>query len=883
MSDSALLPVIAASYSAEFSEIRQAFEATGDGVDYLRSRTDRVDSVIAQLYEGLFSTGGLRDPAGFCVAAVGGYGRRELFPFSDVDLLFLASSSSILQGLREPIAALSRCLWDLRMRVGLSSRTLAECGQLHAGNLEFTISLLDARWVGGDPHLLRLLRSKTLPRLVARDRQELVRSLTQMTLDRHSKYGRTIFHLEPNVKEAPGGLRDYQVARWLTIISEAAEHGRWISPSEEWPRDLRETVAPAFRFLAALRCFIHFDRGRDDNLLTYELQEKASAVGLGVSWGRAVDASQWMRAYFLHVRSIHRLVTRMREEVAPPRASLYGAFQDWRSRLSNADFSVIRGKVFPRSLASREMATLLSLFEMLARHGLELSREAERWVEECLRPARIESAADALPDGIPLAGLGPAFGRILTLPHAGQALRAMHRLGFLTALFPELRAIDALVIRDFYHRYTVDEHSFIAIETVNGLRRGQPPTPEGGNAWRDKFEEICSELERPELLSFALLFHDVGKGMEGPTHIAGSLLATQGVCARLALEPADTDTVLFLIAQHLEMSAALRRDIFDSGTVRALAGRVGTPERLKMLCLFTYADISAVNPEALTPWKAEMLWRLYAMTFNHLSHSLDQDRVRPAQQEAAFLRSVAPLLEPGQRAEDLRNFLDGFPRRYLATHSPEEIAGHFRQARRLQQQPTFAEIRRRESFYELTVIARDRPLLFASVTGALAGWRMNILKADAFANSAGIVLDIFRFNDLFRTLEFNPGEPARLENHVVNALSGQGPLPVVAQQSSAQPAAKTKVKTLTQIAFDDVSSGRCTLLELVAQDRPGLLYEVSSALATLGCSIEVALIDTEAQRAIDVFYLTAEGGKLDHSRQQAVRVALLEKLKASAG
>ncbi len=883
MPDSGLPPAVEAFYTSELGQIRQAFETTGDGAAYLRERAERVDSVVAQLYKALFSTN-LHGPAGFCVVAVGGYGRQELFPFSDVDLLFLGNNAAVLQSLREPIATLARNLWDLRMHVGHSTRTLAECGQLHTDNLEFTVSLLDARWLAGDTELFGTLRSHTLLHLVARDRQDLIRNLVQITHDRHAKHGRTIFHLEPNIKDAPGGLRDYHVARWLSVISEAAEHGRWKNPEEGWPHDLREKVKPAFRFLASLRCLLHFDRGRDDNLLSYELQEKAAAAGLGVSYGRPVDPSQWMRAYFLHVRSIHRLVTRLLEEATPPRASLYGIFQDWRSRLSNADFSVIRGKVYPRSLAMRDLATLLRLFEMLARHDLELSREAERWVEECLRPAGMDSGAGERRSGLPLAGLWSTFGKILTLPYAAGALRAMHRLGFLTALFPEFRAIDALVIRDFYHRYTVDEHSFVAIEKVSALRRIQGSSasaPESDNGWKEKFQEICAELERPELLSLALLFHDVGKGLEGPTHIIGSLGAAEKICAQLELGPADTDGVLFLIAQHMEMSAALRRDIFDSETVRAMAEKVGTPERLKMLCLFTYADVSAVNPEALTPWKAEMLWRLYAMTFNYLSHSLDQDRLRPAQQEAASLRSMVTFLEPGSRAEDLKAFLDGFPRRYLATHSPEEIAGHFRWARRLEERPVYAKVLRRDNFYELTVITRDRPHLFASITGTLAGWSMNILKADAFANSEGIVLDVFRFHDLFRTLELNHGEAARLETQVVDVLSGRKQLgSIVAGRTSAPPPVQTKVKTLTQITFDETSSSRCTLLELVAQDRPGLLYEVSSTLAELGCNIEVALIDTEAQRAIDVFYLTAQGAKLDQNRQQAIRAALLDKLSA---
>ncbi|MGH9357037.1 MAG: [protein-PII] uridylyltransferase, partial [Terriglobia bacterium] len=244
-----MLPALEAFYASESNRIRQAFDATGDGAVCLRERSNLVDSAVVQLYRALFPNAG-RGPYGFCVAAVGGYGRQELFPFSDVDLLFLGANAPVLQSLREPIATLSRHLWDLRMRVGHSTRALAECGQLHADNLEFTVSLLDARWLAGDAELFASLQSRTLLHLIARDRQDITHNLVQVTHDRHSKHGRTIFHLEPNIKEAPGGLRDYHVARWLSVISDAAERGKWTNPEEEWPGDLKEKIAPAFRFLS---------------------------------------------------------------------------------------------------------------------------------------------------------------------------------------------------------------------------------------------------------------------------------------------------------------------------------------------------------------------------------------------------------------------------------------------------------------------------------------------------------------------------------------------------------------------------------------------------------------------------------------------------------
>jgi [protein-PII] uridylyltransferase len=855
-------------YAEETEIARRDFDSTGGGAAALLARSSLVDSIVRQLYGDLLSND-LRGPKNFCAIALGGYGRRELFPHSDVDILFLYEEPSLEAAHKETVAEILKTLWDLRLRVSPASRTLEECDEFNGDNPEFTISLLDCRYLAGDERLFARLSSKVIPELVARERSPLVHNLAELTRQRHTKHGNTIFHLEPNLKEAPGGLRDYHVACWLTRIARLEEGGGASSSDGAAPLPLQLSCDRAFEFLSATRCFLHYRQGRDDNILSYELQAEAAAAGIGAQPGIGISPADWMRSYFQHVRSICNLTDQMLEEAASARSSLYELYEDWRSRLSNAEFSVMRGRVFIRQPAAlADPGTFLSLFEFRARHGVPLSAEAERHARE----------AQEKMSGEPFAApqLWARFRQILVLPHAAGALRDLHRLGTLVRLFPQFHAIDSLVIRDFYHRYTVDEHSFQAIDNLHRLRK-----PAG--EWEHRFSEMFSEIEQPELLFLALLFHDVGKGLPVENHVEGSLGAVSSVFARLALEPADAETVRFLISSHLEMSATLlRRDIFDPETIRSFAEKVGSSERLKLLCLFTYADIRAVNPEALTPWKAEMLWQLYAAATNYLNRSVDEERFLSAATREPSIEQILSLLPAPATAEDVAGFLTGFPKRYLLTRSPQAIAAHYQMMLELRHHPVALKLSERGHFHELTLLAADRPFLFATIAGALSALGMNIVKAEAFSNAGGIVLDSFYFVDLFRTLELNPPEIQRFEKTLVEVLTGRASLEkLLSGRANQRDLPPPKVRLETQIRFDDESSSHSTLLELVAEDRPGLLYQVSSTLAELGCNIEVALIDTEGQKAIDVFYLTARGAKLDPSLQRALRRGLVQRLSSA--
>src|SRR5205823_5096986 len=473
-------------------------------------------------------------------------------------------------------------------------------------------------------------------------------------------YGNTIFHLEPNVKDSPGGMRDYQATIWLRQLAEEKKGIRNITAAEE------EMCAAAVDFLSATRCFLHYTNGRNDNTLTYELHEAAAEHTLGISDGLARTPSDRMRQYFRHARTLNRQLLRYLEQKAPVPLTL-------RQRLLNAaraaKYDVGESKHFHGRdgllevtdlSALSDRAITYSLFAESARTGTPLSREAER-----------------------------SIGYVL--------------------IHPEL-----------------------------------PP----------KNTEMPWEKLR-EILILALLLHDVGKGMPIENHVTGSLAALDSAARRLKLSPEERAEIQALIEHHLDMSATVqRRDIFDPATVAGFAESVTNQERLQRLCLLTYADIHAVNPEALTPWKAEMLWQLFVATSNYFSRTLDRDRLH-AHDEVSLLGRIEAFASRGT-TQEIERFLEGFPRRYLAVHSPEEIAAHFGLYRKLSEEPVQTQVAATRHGFALTLLTPDRPALFSTISGVLAGWGMNINKADAFANAAGIILDTFYFTDLHRTLELNP-------------------------------------------------------------------------------------------------------------------------------
>ncbi len=751
------------------------------------------------------------------MVAAGGYGRRELFPFSDVDLLLLVDGMPDKES-RERVSTLLRTLWDAGLRASHSVHTVEECSQVNEGNLELTISLLERRRVWGDEARYQRLDQR-FARFLAAERAGIIRHLCAMTRARHEKFGGTIYHLEPNIKETPGGLRDLHVLRWLEKLGAGSG------------ASLRE----ACEFLFRVRRRLHTRSGRDNNLLDFEAQDALAEEA-------DLDPGAFMRHYYLHARSVFRSVLRAIEQAEEAGAGLFSQFRARRGRLSNAEFTVSRDRVLLRQpgLFQTDAAAVVRLLEFVARHDLKLAPDTERRLSE------------ALQDGRPGSYTWPALRPVLALPGFAAAARALHEAGLMTVLLPEWKRVDALVARDFHHRYTVDEHTLTTLESLAAL-------PRSTDAIRQRFASLLQDAEDPASLRMALLLHDLGKGGGTGEHSDESVRIAQAVMERMKAPASVRETVLYLVAHHLDLSSFLQsRDLADPATARATAQSTGSLERLRLLTLLTYADISAVNPVAMSPWVLDQLWRLYVVTHNELTRELDSDRIHASSADA-------------QTAD----FLEGMPTRYVRIHSQDEIAAHRSLAGKRPLEGAAATVSRENGYYRGTIVAPDRPGLFADLSGALAGFGLNILRAEAFANAAGLGLDIFTFSDPHKTLELNPPEIARLIGTLERAALGQADIAAMLR-NRPKPKPLPRPALPPVVTFNDEASERSTLVEIAAPDRPGLLHDLARAIASAGLNIEVVLVNTEAARAFDVFYVSRDKARLPEPMRQRLRTLLLE-------
>ncbi|HEX5226465.1 MAG TPA: HD domain-containing protein [Bryobacteraceae bacterium] len=807
-----------------WQQIQQEFVASGDPAPVLEG----LSAIIEQMAIEAFQASLAALPGPIAMLAVGGFGRRELFPFSDVDVLILIDRESQAAGLKNQLSEFVRVLWDAGLRLSHSVRTVAECAEIHEGNIELSISLLDRRLVAGSQDLYAKLETR-FAGFLERQSRPLARHLCRLARERHEKFQGTFYHLEPNIKETPGGLRDLHLIGWL---------GKLRPPDEE----VIARLVPPSRFVHRMRCFLHYQTRRDQNLLSFDAQESLTAQ----AYIPFTEPTDLMREYFRGARVIYNEARRALDLNEKGETSLATQFRDWRSRLSNTEFTVSNERVYLRSPAqlSIDPGIVFRLLEFVARHGVPLAAETER---------RLEESSDAFAAYCQrTAPLWPPLHAILSLPNAAAALRVMHETGLLPAMFPEWRNIFCLVVPDFYHRYTVDEHTLVAIEKLAQLAASKEPAER-------RLVEILTEVEDLALLRFALLFHDSGKGANSGDHARLSVELARAAAQRIQMRPEEQSAVEFLIEHHLDLSAVMSaRDLYDPATARMLAARIGTLERLKLLTLVTYADISAVNPAALTPWRLEQLWTTYRVTHQQLLTELETDRI-------AGLPENLPL-----EAE----FIRGFPSRYLRTHSADDIRAHAQLYQSAQASGVAVLIDSPGAAYRATIVARDRPALFASMAGALSSFGLDILKAEAFSNDAGFILDTFVFADPKRTLELNPSENDRLRQTLENVALGQ----LDTQQLLAGRIAhhRANKRTVTpRVSFDSNACDGSTLIEIIAQDRPGLLYDLSSAISTAGCNIDVVLIDTEGHKAIDVFYVATNGKKLASNVRDSLSNTLL--------
>lgn len=811
--------------TAAWENLQTEFRNTGNAALVLAGLSAVVEQMTIRAFQ---TTLGVLGDQSVAMLAVGGFGRRELFPFSDVDVLILIERESQTAGIQGAMSEFVRMLWDAGLRLSYSVRTVAECAAIHDGNTELTISLLDRWLLDGPSDLFAKLESK-LPGFLARQRNSLTRHLCELARERHQKFQNTFYHLEPNIKETPGGLRDLHLIGWL---------GKLNKPDEEVACGL---VGPT-QFVHSLRCFLHYEAKRDQNVLNFEAQEEATSQ----PYFAFSEPADFMREYFRNARVIYNEARRALDLYDRTESSLVTQLRDRRSRLSNSEFTVSRERIYLRSPAqlSSDPGMILRLLEFVARHGIRVAAETERRLDK--------ASADFAAYCARTQPLWPALHAILSLRHAATALRVMHDTGLLLAMFPEWQTIFCLVVPDFYHRYTVDEHTLVTIEKLDELAANQHP------AYR-RLAEIASEVEDLALLRFALLFHDSGKGARSGDHARASVELARAAMRRIQMRPEEQSEIEFLIDHHLDLSAVMTsRDLNDPLTARLLTERIGTLERLKSLTLLTYADISAVNPGAMTAWRLQQLWEVYRITHGQLLKELETERIANVQTQS----------------RELPEFLQGFPSRYLRTHTPEEIRTHQRLYELSSSTGVAVQIDPADGVYRATIVSHDRPALFAALAGAISSFGMDIVKAEAFSNAKGLILDTFVFADPRHNLELNPTENDQLRQTLEDVALARLDAEQLLRARRISP--RNRRRTIApQLHFDSDACDTATLIEIITEDRPVLLYDLASTISKAGCNIDVVLIDTEGRKAIDVFYVATKQGKLTSNVQVELSNALL--------
>ncbi|HET9316666.1 MAG TPA: [protein-PII] uridylyltransferase, partial [Vicinamibacteria bacterium] len=808
------------------------------------------------------------------VVALGGYGRQELSPFSDVDLLFLhggATSPTLAAFVERTLIT----LWDAGLMVGHSFRSVRDCVTAAREDLHSHTALIQARLVTGNEALFDglLRRLETSLRHSRAAQQAFAAQMRAQWAQRLAHHGGAVCALEPQVKEGPGGLRDLHSVLWVAgALGGVRTIGGLDAPGL---LDAADYVAArqAYDFLLRVRNEAHFTTGRKTDLLTLDLQgELASRLGYR-DRGRALGSELMMRDYYRRAFRLHEICKEIVEAKleTKPRLRLFGSLRlpaRRRRALEEKD-----GVLQPRKgWAPRSGGGLLDAVERCQSTGVPPSRALKRALRAhaALAGGRFRRSHDA---GAKLLKLAGRRGRV-----AG-AFRLMHETGVLGRLVPEWSRVTFLVQHDFFHKYSVDEHTLRAIDALDELARGREPQAA-------PLARLLDEIQDARPLYLGMWLHDIGKG-RGGGHVPKGVELARRILARLGIEGEVADDAVFLVGAHLEMSqTSQQRDLSEDAPVEAFAARVGSVLRLNLLMLLTYADHQGVGPGIWNAWKASLLWDLYERT----RHVLDASRggARADRASAARGHAVAELNRYFSPDEVERHFAL-LPERYLRATEPAHLASHFRLVRSRGPRPAAFEWADRGDGHgtDLTVTADDRPGLLSLLAGTLTVHGLDILAADVFARNDGVVLDTLRVAERPGHRSLRPERRVRLEAALLEAVTGQLDVSAAFVRWRAQDRktrrAGGRAARQPRVRFDQEASSVATVVEVRAPDQPGLVYTLARTLAEQGIDITSARIATAKALALDVFYVRdAEGRKLDPDTTARVEGALLQALGARA-
>jgi [protein-PII] uridylyltransferase len=718
-----------------FASLKLMHAGGASGGESVRAHARFIDGLVSSLVRliGAECERAGVAPAPLVLIALGGYGRGELGPSSDIDLMVIydVEMTPYVQRMTQ---GLLYTLWDLGLQVGHSLRSLDDCVAMARTDFPSRTSMQEARFLAGDRKLFTRFRRVLRENVYRRDFEQFLATTLGERDQRYRKYGASPYIGEPNVKESAGGLRDMHTAMWLAAAKFGARTLRELADKNLITPGEQALTDAALTFLWRVRNELHFTAGHKHDVLTRAVQPTI-AQNLGYrDEADSLGVERFMRDYYLNARVLHRVSRRL---IARCQETLWrrGSAERRERQQALADgFVFLDGKLHladrDPDVLGREPERLMKVFWHLHRLGCELSVELERGVEEELDAVSEEFRRSPRVRDLFL-DICRRWGRV------AQTLSEMHELGLLGRYLPEFGALTCLVQYDVYHRFSADQHSLLAVEHLEALAPGQSAESEGAAL-------VFNEVEKPEILMLGMLLHDIGKG-RGHSHVAKGIPLARALTARLDLPAPDAESVVFLVAHHLTMShVAQRRDIDDPRTIADFAATVGDPQRLRMLYLLTYADMRAVGPGVLTPWQAAVLHDLYLQTLAALTGGRAE---RPNRTQIADRLHAAVDADVERQA--VRAHVAMTSDRYLATTSVQRMAEHLRLLRRLDEHPVATQLFHHPDLNsaDLVVVTPDVPGLFSLIAGTLAAHGINIMSAQIHTRADGIAIDTFQVND----------------------------------------------------------------------------------------------------------------------------------------
>ncbi len=789
--------------------------------ELLRQYSDIIDHLIREGFRKAHLHSSL---SSICLVAVGGYGRAELAPYSDIDLLLL-HTNRVQDDLSPFVETILYPLYDLGLEVSCSTRLMNECLRMARSDLHVKTGLIDARYIGGDYELFRSLYDGFSKKVLYRNINQFASALRQDLHHRHQKYEDPAYVLEPNLKEGKGGVRDFQMGRWM--IRAKYKTDRWnLILSPDHSRMLEQSI----ELLWAIRTHAHLLSERRQDDLTFELQEKIAPL-LGFPSG-AKGIESMMREYHLSAQRIQNFSIDLLNRVASEPSPLKKAFFYLKRKKINNYFGVRHGEItlLDPLAFKKDPVQLMALFDHCQNYRMEMDYRTEEMVIEML-PFIDESFYHS-------ETVNRAF---LTLFKRGVGadlvLKKMHALGFLSRYIPEFSSIEGKVHYDLYHVHPTDLHSLLTVEELVKLKV---------KSYEKEYPLLTSlirEVDPLEVLLLAGLLHDIGKGREGDHSAIGSEMVKQ-IGDRLGLQEEEKKLLQFLVRNHLVMiETAFRRDLLDEQAIERFADKVKSPNQLKMLYLLTFADVKAVGPEAWTPWKNSLLMELFLKT----SRFLEEKREAPP----------FPMLPPELTAE----YLEDLPSRYLSSFSSSEVLEHIEMARSLKEKTLITKWAIEENRRaKVTLCTKDRYGLFSKITGALFLNRLNILQAQIHTWGNGIALDTFEVEDATGEVEKRLHQFCK---DLTDILEGKAVLQnlLLKRNESKWTHQKVLPKVAAEVKINNQDSDFFTIIEMTGEDRLGVLFELTQALTDHGCNIYFARISTLGNRIVDVFYVQDTWGE----------------------